>query len=87
VISAFQSTFHTSSERGQHRGSSGEDKYNDKDKYRDKYNKYRDKHKDKVQKIQDMCYILKSRGFRDIKYDILSSVHLSFGAQLSSSVQ
>ena len=30
MISAFQSTFHTYSERGQHQGSSRDDKYNDK---------------------------------------------------------
>ena len=63
---AFQSTFHTSSEKGQHQGSSGDDKYNDKDKYRKKY-----KDKDKVQKIQDMYNIFEKK--TDIKYDILSS--------------
>ena len=47
MISAFQSTIHTSSERGQHWGSTGEDKYNDKDKYKEK-------DKVKVQKILNM---------------------------------
>ena len=34
MISAFQSKFNTLSERGQHQGSCGDDKYNDKDNYR-----------------------------------------------------
>ena len=42
MIPAFQSTYHTLSERGQHRGSSKDDK---------------DKYKDKVQKIRNMCTI------------------------------
>ena len=43
--------------------------------------------KTKFRKYKTCAIFLKSRGFRDIKYDILSSVRLSFGAQLSSSVQ
>ena len=54
MISAFQSKFHTLSERGQHQGSCGDDKYNDKDKYRKK-------DKDKVQKIQDMYNIFEKK--------------------------
>ena len=40
--------------------------------------------KTKFRKYKTCAIFLKSRGFKDIKYDILSSVHLSFVAQLSS---
>ena len=73
MISSFQSTFHASSERGQHQGSSGDEKYNDKDKYRKKY-----KDKDKVQKIQDMYNIFEEK--KQIS-------NMTFSAQLSSIAQ
>ena len=54
--------YYTSSERGQHGSSSGDDKdsekYNDKDKYKDKD---KDKDKVKVQKILNMCYIFEKQ--------------------------
>ena len=42
------------------------------------------KTKAKFRKYKTCAIFLKSRGFKDIKYDILSSVHLSFVGQLSS---
>ena len=58
MIPEFQSIYYTSSERGQCRGSSIDDKDHAKDNYKDTY---RDKYKDKVQKIQ---YFRKAEGAR-----------------------
>jgi hypothetical protein len=67
MISAFQSTFHTSSERGQHQGSSGDDKYNDKDKYRKNT-----KTKTKFRK-EDMYNIFEEKNRYQICHSQLSS--------------
>ena len=52
MIRASHSTYHTWSERGQHRGSSGDDKDKDKDTHKDEY-----KDKDSFQEESLPVYI------------------------------
>ena len=58
AISALQPTYHTSSERGQRQGSSGDDQDNDKDAHKVKYkDKDKDKDKDRTFMKQVFLYI------------------------------
>ena len=73
MIPALNQTYHTSSERGQRRASSGDDE--DNDKYAHKYTntKSNTKKRTKYRKDQVCATFSKSRECKDIKYDILSA--------------